>query len=96
MTIDERLEKLADRHEALTQTVELQSQEIAKIDATLRRAIRLGVREMRNERKRRRELEESMTQADMALEKKMAELADAQKVTEARLAAFIEYSMRRN
>jgi len=28
MTIDERLEKLAERHEALTQTVELMAREI--------------------------------------------------------------------
>ena len=94
MTIDERLEKLAERHEALTQTVELQAREIAQIGPALRRAIELGVRELRNERKRRQALDEKMTQANTMLNQKMAELADAQMATEEKLQAFIKYSMR--
>jgi archaellum component FlaC len=37
MTIDERLEKLAERHEALTQTVELLAVEIRELKDTVGR-----------------------------------------------------------
>lgn len=47
----------------------------AKTEATLRRAIRLGVREARHERQRRRELGETFDQ-------KMTQLAAAQLITE--------------
>ena len=35
MTIDERLEKLAERHEALTQTVELLAQNMDRLEETV-------------------------------------------------------------
>ena len=64
MTIDERLERLVERHEALTQTVEAHERDMADLrksqartENTLRRAIRLSVMEARNQRKRHQELE---------------------------------------
>jgi len=97
VTIDERLEKLTERHEALTQSVELHEREMAEIRregalmrTDLRRAFAMGVREARNERRRRRELDE-----------KIGQLAAAQLITEEKLQglygkmdAFID-SMRR-
>ncbi|HTT65576.1 MAG TPA: hypothetical protein VMG35_27195 [Bryobacteraceae bacterium] len=96
MTIDERLEKLAERHEALTETVELLAQrqadaekqheremsdirrEAAAMRADFRRAVALGVREARNERRRRQEL-------DARFDLKMDQLASAQLLTEEKL-----------
>ena len=52
MTIDERLEKLTERHEALTQTVELITAEALAFRREFRRAVRLGIQEARNQRKR--------------------------------------------
>ena len=90
MTIDERLEKLAERHEVLTQTVEHHEREMAEIRregaatrAILRRAIVLGVREARNKRKRRQEL-------DARFEVKMDQPASAQLVTENKLQRLID------
>ena len=96
MTIDERLEKLAERHEALTRSVELMEQSQiaaaerhdremadlrradAALRANLRRAVALGVREARNARRRRSELDEKITQ-----------LSAAQLLTEETLRRFI-------
>jgi len=90
MNIDERLERLTERHEALTQSVEIHDREIGEIRTQLRRAIRLGVKEARNERVRRQALDEKITQ-----------LAASQLLTEEKLQglygkmdAFID-SMRR-
>ena len=62
MTIDERLEKLAERHEAITQTVELLAVEAVAFRRDLRRAVRMGIREARNQRKRSAVLDEKITQ----------------------------------
>jgi hypothetical protein len=53
----------------------------------MRRAFVMGVREARNERRRRRELDEKFDQ-------KITQLAAAQLITEEKLQAFLE-SMRR-
>jgi len=100
VTIDERLEKLTERHEALTRSVELMEQsqiaaaerherEMADIRqagaamrADMRRAFAMGVREARNARRRRQELEEKM-------DEKITQLAAAQLVTEEKLQRFI-------
>jgi hypothetical protein len=58
-----------------------------KTEATLRRAIRLAVREARNERKRRQSLTSEFDQ-------KMTQLAAAQLLTEEKLQQFID-SMKR-
>jgi hypothetical protein len=104
MTIDERLEKLAERHEALTQSLELlvrrqgDAEELQKaaeerhnremddirregraMRVDLRRAFSMGVREARNARRRRQELDEKITQ-----------LAAAQLITEEKLQRFID------
>ncbi len=71
---DERLRKIAE--------------EGARTDATLRRAIRLGVREARRERQRRQEL-------DQRFNDQMAQLAAAQRVTEQKLQGLIESLNRR-
>jgi len=88
VTFEERLEKLAERHEVLTQGVELHEREMAEIRregalmrADLRRAFAMGVREARNERRRRRELDEKM-------DEKIGQLASAQLITEEKLQAL--------
>ncbi|MGO9971093.1 MAG: hypothetical protein ACLPY2_27855 [Bryobacteraceae bacterium] len=92
MTIDERLEMLAERHQALTETVQVlaggearherEMAEIRRIATTTRavllRAVRLGVREARNERRRRQEL-------DARFELKMDQLASVQLITEEKM-----------
>jgi hypothetical protein len=83
VTIDERLEKLVERHEALTQSVEMHDAMIARIDSRLDRAVALAVREARHERGRRRELGERLSQ-----------LAAAQKVTEEKFQMLMD-SLRR-
>ena len=81
MTIDERLEKLTARLEALTQTVQLQAEkqnrEAAAFRQDLRRAVRLGVAEARNHRRRLHTLDDYMTK-----------LAAAQLVTEEKVTAI--------
>ena len=57
MTIDERLEALTARHEALTMNVELMQAEGRKFRGDLRRWAALAVKEGRNHRKRITELE---------------------------------------
>ena len=92
MTIDERLEMLAERHQTLTETVQVlaggearherEMAEIRRIATTTRavllRAVRLGVREARNERRRRQEL-------DARFELKMDQLASVQLITEEKM-----------
>lgn len=106
MTIDERLERLTDRHEALTETVELigehvrevaenidrmaeqHDRETTAISRELRRAVRLGVAEARNERQRRQALDEYITKlaaAQLVTEEKM-------QVLEEKLVRFIDAS----
>lgn len=60
----------------------------ARTEATLRRAIRLGVQEARRERQRRQEL-------DQRFNDQMAQLAAAQRVTEQKLQGLIESLNRR-
>jgi chromosome segregation ATPase len=57
VTIDERLEALTARHEALTMNVELMQAEGRKFRGDLRRWAALAVKEGRNHRKRIAELE---------------------------------------
>jgi uncharacterized protein Yka (UPF0111/DUF47 family) len=112
VTIDERLEKLVERHEALTQSMELmEERQIAaeerheremadirregdRMRTDMRRAFAMGVREARNERRRRRELDQKINQANSTLDEKITQLAAAQLITEEKLQAFLE-SMRR-
>lgn len=79
MTIDERLENLARRHEALTQTVELMAAEGLAFRRDFRRAVRMGIQEARNQRKRSAVLDEKITQ-----------IAAAQLVNEELLKRFLE------
>ena len=118
MTIDERLQRLTERHEALTQSLELLvhqqvdaegrmaaaeerlaaaeerlaaaeerhdremediRREARAMRSDLRRAFSMGVREVRNERRRRQELDGKITQ-----------LASAQLVTEEKLQRLID------
>jgi len=58
--------------------------EIDKTNQILRRAVRLGVREARNERRKRRELDDKITQ-----------LAAAQLVTEEKFKEWLEVETRR-
>ena len=76
MTIDERLEKL-------TQNVEMLMVAQAKTENALRRAIHLGVREARNERKRRQELDQRQQDLSDYADKRHQEL-------EALLKTFLE------
>lgn len=64
------------------------AEEHKQTEATLRRAIRLGVREVPNERKRRLEM-------DKAWDEKITKLAAAQLVTEQKLQGFIDSLRRR-
>ena len=79
-----------ERHEALTQSVELLAVEHAKTENTLRRAIRLGVREARHERKRRQEVDKRQQE----LAKRQQDLSDyadkRHQELEALLKAFLE------
>ena len=68
--------------------------EMDEIRAILGRAIRLGVQEVRNERRKRREGDERLRQGLDELSQKMKELAAAQEVTAQSLQAFID-SLRR-
>ena len=79
MTIDERLENLTARHEALTQTVELITAEALAFRRDFRRAVRMGIQEARNQRKRSAVLDEKITQ-----------IAAAQLVNEELLRRFLE------
>ena len=79
MTIDERLEKLTARHETLTQTVELITAEGLAFRRDFRRAVRMGIQEARNQRKRSAVLDEKITQ-----------IAAAQLVNEELLKRFLE------
>ena len=58
-------------------------------------AVRLAVRESRNERVRRRGVEQDMREGDAKLQAALTKLAEAQAATEATLQAFIQYSMGR-
>jgi hypothetical protein len=88
VTLDERIEalthnveRLAGRHDSLAHSVELLAGMQAKTEQTLRWAIRLGVREARNQRKRNLE----SAKKSLGLEQEMERLARA-------LAAFLERS----
>jgi hypothetical protein len=90
MNIDERLAALVERHEALTETVELlaeqqaeaeerHARETADFRRDLRRAFALGVQEARSQRRR-----------SAALDEKITQLAAAQLVTEEKLQGLVE------
>jgi hypothetical protein len=86
MTIDERIE-------ALTLSMELLNESHVKTENTLRRAIRLAVKEGRSLRNRSREADQKITQlasAQLVTEEKLAELAAAQKVTEGLFQAWLK------
>ena len=77
------------------------AEEHKKTDAVLRRAIRAGVEEARRQRARTRLLDartrlldEKTSAAQRVFDQKLAELAEAQRQTEASLKAFID-SMQR-
>jgi len=73
---DERQAAAEERQAAAN---ERHAREMAEIRGILRRAIRLGVQEARNERRRRSELDEKITQ-----------LSAAQLITEEKLQKFIQ------
>jgi phage-related minor tail protein len=87
VTIDERLDRLTERHEALTQTVEAHERDMADLrksqartENTLRRAIRLSVVDARRQRNRNAEFDQKMTQltaAQVVTEEKLQGLIDA-------------------
>ena len=76
MTIDERLEALTARHEALTMNVELMQVEGRKFRGDLRRWVALGVKEGRNHRKRITELENKSAEYQARTDQKLAEITD--------------------
>ena len=76
MTIDERLEALTARHEALTMNVELMQAEGRKFRGDLRRWVALGVKEGRNHRKRLTELETKSAQYRARTDQNLAEITD--------------------
>jgi hypothetical protein len=110
MTTDERIDSIAKQLHELTGVVleneeraaaalaaasEQHDREMAEIRATLRQAVLLGIRETRQERAKRRELDEKITQiaaAQLISEEKINQLAAAQAVTEETLRRFLERS----
>jgi hypothetical protein len=60
-----------------------------RTDRRLDRAIRLAVREVRNERRRRQELDARLTASHARVDAKFEELAEAHRATEAALKAFL-------
>jgi hypothetical protein len=96
MTTDERIDAIARHLHELTvfslKAEERHDREIVKIDDILRRAIRAGVQEARQERVKRRELEARLTESHAKLDEKLAELAAAQKETEAAIQRFLKRS----
>jgi hypothetical protein len=108
MNTDERIDALAKRLDELTGIVleneeraaaraavaeERHDREMADLRATLRQAVLLGIREARQERGKRRELEEKIAQiaaAQTAADEKISQLAAAQLVTEEKLQRFLE------
>jgi hypothetical protein len=105
MTIDERLEALTQSVELLAlrqaDAEERHEREMADIRreaaatrADFRRAFAMGVREMRNERRRRQELADTQRERMEHLQKLVDRVAAAQLVTEEKLQRFID-SMRR-
>jgi DNA anti-recombination protein RmuC len=93
MNFEERMERIAERHEALAHTVELLAADQRATGRTLRRAIALAVREERNERRRRREMDTRLQQQITANAERSAQLEAAQARLFAKIDAFIE-SMR--
>jgi ATP-dependent Clp protease ATP-binding subunit ClpA len=72
--------------EQLAQTTVLQ----ARTDRRLDRAIRLGVQEARQERKRRKEMDEILARRASEADEKITQLAAAQLVTEEKLQRLID------
>ena len=72
---EESFDRLKERHEALAESLGLLADSHRKTEDVLRRAIRLGVREARAERKRRQEM-------DARFDEKIGQLAAAQLITE--------------
>lgn len=70
--------RIEERHEAIAHVVELLGIDQRATERTLRRAVVLGVREARQGRKRRQELE-------ARTEEKFTQLAAAQLITEEKL-----------
>jgi hypothetical protein len=92
MTIDERLEAVTQGLELLAlrqvDAEERHDREVAEIrrlatktQADLRRAVILGVREARNERSRRRAVDDKVSQLDAKFDETMTRLAATQLVT---------------
>ena len=78
--IDEQLAELAKRQ---AESDARWDRRIERTEAILRRAIRLGVEEARLERKKRRELDTRLSTA-------LANLADAQELTQRSLQAYLD------
>ena len=76
MTTDERLDRLVERHEALTMNVELMQAEGRKFRGDLRRWVALGVREGRNHRKRITELETKSAEYQARTDQNLAGITD--------------------
>jgi hypothetical protein len=89
--LEERQIAAEERHEREMADIRREGD---RMRTDMRRAFAIGVREARNERRRRRELDEKINQANSALDEKIGQLAAAQLITEEKLQAFLE-SMRR-
>ena len=74
MTIDERLEALTARHEALTMNVELMQAEGRKFHGDVRRWA--GLKEGRNHRKRLTELETKSPEYQARTDQNLAEITE--------------------
>ena len=79
MTSEERLERIEESLATVATSLAQVSVNVDRVSERLSRAVRLGVREARNERSKRQELDDKLTQ-----------LAAAQVVTEEKLQGLIE------
>jgi hypothetical protein len=89
MDVEKTIEFILEQQAFITarqaKTEEEHAAKLAAIDRRLDRAVRLGIREARHERRRRAEFDEKITQlaaAQLVTEERMKELAAAQRETE--------------
>jgi len=79
MTSEERFERIEESLATVATSLAQVSVNVDRVSERLNQAVRLGVREARNERSKRRELDDKLTQ-----------LAAAQVVTEEKLQGLID------
>ena len=66
--VTDRLDQVTDRLDSMTAVLDGMSVRLDAISARLDRAVRLGVREARNERRKRRELDERLTRLTVTVQ----------------------------